>query len=152
LRIGELLDREAARIVGQNPACILRGLVGERTCRLSDDEAALLKVVLAELALGLASGPLRPAFRQSAGCCLPHLAGLLRVVPDGDTVGFQLEVTSDQLKGLAKELETHEVETESRRRQYGSAGDALTRAMICWVGSRGMIDGMEYREQESPVP
>jgi hypothetical protein len=118
-RVGELLSREPAWSVGQNPARILRELIGERMCPQCDDEAAFLKVVLAELSRGLASGPLRLPFRQSFGCCLPHLAGLLQAVPDGDTVRFLLEATSDQLKGLAKELETYEVETESHRRQYG---------------------------------
>ncbi len=150
VRIGELLNGEPAWIVGQNPACILRDFVGERTCPLCDDEAAFLKVVLAELARGLASGLLRPAFTKSPGCCLPHLAGLLQVVPDGDTVRFLLEATLDQLKGLAKELEAYEVETESHRRRYGSAADAPTRAMVCWAGLRGMIDRTECRERVNP--
>lgn len=140
-RIGELLNRDPARMIGQRAPRILRDLIGERPCPLCDDEAAFRKVVLEELARGLAAGSLRPAFAASAGCCLPHLAALLHAVPDGDTARLLLTIASDQLKRLAEELDTYEEETGNHRRRYGSAADAPVRAMVCWVGMRGMVQG-----------
>ncbi len=46
-----------------------------------------------------------------------------------------------------KELDTYEEETESRKRRYGSAADAPTRAMVYWAGQQGM--GQAWRERET---
>ena len=142
-----LLKGDLSRLTGDDPAQTFQALVGERTCLLCGDEAAFLKVVLAELARGLASGALRSAFAASAGCCLPHLAALLCTLPDGDTARFLLETSVDQSKRLEKELGTYEAETESRNRRYGSAADAPTRALVSWAGQRGM--GQAWREPET---
>ena len=53
-----LLKGDLSRLTGDDPAQIFQALVGERTCLLCGDEAAFLKVVLTELARGLASGAL----------------------------------------------------------------------------------------------
>jgi len=86
------------------------------------------------LARGLASGALRMAFTESAGCCLPHLAAVLALVPDAETARFLLETTRERLGRLAADLDTYEAEAQSRRREFGSAADAPSRAMGNWSG------------------
>ena len=142
-----LLKRDLSRLTADDPAQIFQDLVGERACRLCEDEAAFREVVLGELARGLASGALRSAFVVSAGCCLPHLAALLCTLPDGDTARFLLETSGDQLSRSAKELDIYETETESRKRRYGAAADAPTRALVYWAGQRGM--GQAWHERET---
>jgi hypothetical protein len=148
-RISELLHRDLAGLIGRGAHRILCDLIGKRTCPLCADEAAFRRVVLTELAQGLASGSLRSAFAASVGCCLPHLAALLDTVPDVDAARFLLETTLDQLERMGKDLDTYEAETENRTRQYGSAADAPTRAMVCWVGLRGMGQGSDGGERVS---
>lgn len=137
-RMNGLLKSDLSLLAVDGPAQIFQALVGERTCLLCGDEAAFREVVLTELAGGLASGALRSAYEASAGCCLPHLAALLCTLPDADTARFLLEATVDQLSRSVKELDIYEAETESRRRQYGTAAHAPTGAHVRWGGQRGM--------------
>jgi hypothetical protein len=137
-RMNGLLKGDLSRLTVDHPAQIFRDLVGERTCLLCGDEAASVEVVLTELARGLASGALRSAFVESTGCCLPHLAALLRALPDGDTARHLLEAAVQQLERSMEELDIYEAETENRKRRYGSAADAPTRALVYWTGQRGM--------------
>ena len=146
-RIGDLLRGDLAGLTGQGVDQVLQDLIGDRVCPLCHDEAAFRELLLTELARGLASGSLRSAFAASAGCCLPHLAALLHVVPDGDTGRFLLETTLDLLQRLTKDLGTYEEETENYQRRYGSAADAPTRAMVCWAGLRGIVQGPDCAER-----
>jgi hypothetical protein len=141
LRAGadDALRRDAARVCGGGTAQILRALIGDRRCPLCEDRAALEAVLLKALAQGLTSGTLRAAFATSGGCCLPHLAALLRGIADENTARFVLEAVVAHASRLEQELGTYEAEAESRRRRYGSAADAPVRAMICWAGLRGMV-------------
>ncbi len=150
-RIGELLTGDLSCLVGKSVSRILQDLVGERTCPLCDDETAFRRALLAELARGLTSGSLRLAFAASAGCCLPHLGALLPAVPDEETARFLLETTLDQIKRLTNDLDTYEVETLNHQRRYGSAADAPARALVCWTGMRGMIQGPGCGERVSPL-
>lgn len=150
-RIAELLGGDLARLTGQDASGILADLIGERPCPLCQDESAFRETLLKELARGLASGSLRPAFAASAGCCLPHLAGLLREARDGDTARFLLETTVEQLQRLREELDTYEAEAESHQRRYGSAADAPTRALVSWAGMRGMAQESPGRDQVSAL-
>jgi hypothetical protein len=136
-RIDDLLRLDLGQLRGRSPQAILAGLIGERVCPLCQDEAALQRDLLEGLPHELASGGLRVAFAQSGGCCLPHLAALLAQVPDGDTARFLLEATHGVLTRLATDLDRYEEETQSHRRDYGSAADAPGRAMRSWVGRRG---------------
>ncbi|MFI5339517.1 MAG: hypothetical protein ACHQ7N_06735 [Candidatus Methylomirabilales bacterium] len=151
-RMNGLLKRDLSRLTADDPAQIFQDLVGERACRLCGDEAAFREVVLSELARGLASGALRSAFAVSAGCCLPHLAALLCTLPDGDTARYLLDTTVDQLSRSVKELDIYEAETENRKRRYGSAADAPTRALVNWAGQRGMGQVWHERETLSRAP
>ena len=147
--ISRLLHGDLPPVAGGGGSPILGGVFGERRCPLCEDEAAFHQVLLGELGRGLASGPLRPAFAASAGVCLPHLAALLDTVADEGTTRFLLESTADHLRRMMQELETFEAETASRRRRYGSAGDAPLRAMARWVGFRGMAGGADSGEGPS---
>ena len=138
-RIGGLLKGDLGRLIAQNTSHILCDLADERSCPLCEDEAAFRKALFEELARGLTSGSFRSAYAGSAGCCLPHLATLLHTIPDADTARFLLETTANQLRGLVKDLDTYGAETESHQRRYGSAADAPTRALVYWVGMRGMV-------------
>lgn len=156
-RISRLLHGDLSPVAGRGGSPILGGLVGERRCPLCEDETALQQVLLGELGRGLASGPLRPAFAASGGLCLPHLAALVDTAKDKGTTRFLLESTADHLRRMVQELETFETETASRRRRYGSAGDAPLRAMARWVGFRGMADGNPQGEdgvwlESGPAP
>lgn len=146
-RMRGLLKGDPSRLTVDDPAQIFRDLIGERTCLLCGDEAAFREVVLTELARGLTSGSLRSAFAASAGCCLPHLAALLCTLPEGDAARRLLEAAVEQLGRSVKELDIFEAETESRKRRYGSAADAPTRALVYWAGQRGM--GQVWRERET---
>ena len=150
-RADELLRQETARVCGGGTVQILRELIGDRRCPLCDDRAALEALLLGALARGLTSGSLRSVFAKSSGCCLPHVAGLLRAIGDEDTTRFVLEAVVAQSSRLAQELETYETETESRRRRYGAAADAPVRAMICWAGLRGMVSADPQREDVSRI-
>jgi len=145
-RMRKLLKGDISRLTA-DPAQIFQDLIGERTCPLCGDEKAFLEVVLSELTRGLASGSIREAFVASGGCCLPHLASLLSRLPDADTVRYLLGAAVGQLGRSVKELGTYEDETESRKRRYGSAADAPTRALVYWAGQRGM--GHAWREYET---
>ncbi|HTX54107.1 MAG TPA: hypothetical protein VMD08_11890 [Candidatus Baltobacteraceae bacterium] len=147
-RMEDLLRRDLGRLRGHSPQAILACLVGERVCPLCQDEAALLRDLLDDLVQGLATGTLRATFAQSEGCCLPHLAALLAQVPDGDTARFLLEATQSVLNRLAADLDRYEEETQSHRRDYGSAADAPGRAMRVWAGRRGTASDLSA----SPPP
>ena len=138
-RIGELLGQDLEWLRTQSSDRILQQLIGERVCPLCQDEAALQGNLLDALARGLASGVLRTAFAESAGCCLPHLAAVLALVPDAETARFLLETTQERLGRLAADLDTYEAEAQSRRREFGSAADAPIRAMGNWVGLQGTV-------------
>ena len=142
-RIGELLGQDLEQLRTQSPDRILALLVGERVCPLCQDEASLQANLLDALARGLASGALRTAFAASAGCCLPHLAAILALIPDAETARFLIEATREQLGRLAADLDTYEAETQSRHREYGATADAPIRAMGNWIGFRGTVRGME---------
>jgi uncharacterized coiled-coil protein SlyX len=146
-RMNRLVAMNLSGLTADDSGRIFRELVGERACRLCQDESAFQEIVLAELARGLTSGSLRSAYAASAGCCLPHLAALLGAVPDGDTGRFLLETTLDQLRRLTQELDTYEEESANHHRRYGSAADAPTRALVCWVGLRGIVQGADSGEQ-----
>lgn len=151
LRAGadETLRRDVARVSGGETAQILRTLIGDRRCPLCEDRAALEAVLLEALARGLTSGSLRQAFAASGGCCVPHVAALLRWIADEDAAKSVLEAVVAQSSRLAQELETYEAEAESRRRRYGAAADAPVRAMICWAGLRGMVSAEPLPEDMS---
>jgi len=142
-RIGELLGQDLEQLRAQSSDRILQHLVGDRVCPLCQDEAALQGNLLDALARGLASGALRMAFTESAGCCLPHLAAVLALVPDAETARFLLETTRERLGRLAADLDTYEAEAQSRRREFGSAADAPSRAMDNWVGLQGTVRDVE---------
>jgi len=142
-RIGELLGQDLEQLRTQSPDRVLAHLVGKRVCPLCQDEATPQANLLDTLARGLASGALRTAFAASAGCCLPHLAAILALIPDAETARFLLETTLERMGRLAADPDTYEAEAQSRRREYGSAADAPSRAMGRWIGFRGTVRGAE---------
>lgn len=143
-RIKEQLRGNFGGTASGNTSAVLHDLAGRRRCPQCEDEAAFRQVLMATLAEGLSAGPLRQAFAESAGCCLPHLAALLSAVRGEDTVRFVLEATLTQLRRLAAELDTYETEAESHRRAYGSAADAPLRGLVAWSGLRGLVQGAEW--------
>lgn len=151
-RVADMLRGGSIRAGGVGAAQILRALVGDRRCPLCDDRAALEGMVLEALARGLTSGALRAAFARSGGCCLPHVAALLRAITDRETATHVLEAVAAQSAALTRELDTYVVEAESRRRRYGSAADAPVRAMISWAGLRAMISTEPQADALSRAP
>lgn len=150
-RMDGLLREDLGCVAGRPADQILQDLTGNRSCPLCEDEAAFLEILQRDLACGLTAGWLRPSYLASAGCCLPHLATLLEMASDEDTARFLLVHAQDQLRRLSKDLKTYELETESRRREYGSTADAPHRAMVCWVGMRGMISGSDEERRAAAL-